>query len=200
MKLHTHTIPFSAIKALRMYVACVCVCAVLTPLALVGAAPVRQSTQIFPTVSRYSHSATVATSSPTIGIFTVTFTIVAYKEDVFIGKNSFRQEKYSSENTSTLPRIVYNIYESDHGVHTRGIERSFTFSDAEDTGALYRIKKGTAEDITLVVLYQNKGTEADEYRIGLTSIGYTLRTPTNSIIELQSNVGTVRTSEVSLKN
>jgi hypothetical protein len=129
----------------------------------------------------------------------VTFTVTAYREDVFIHKHSHRKVRSRVSDTTALPGISYNIYESDRGVHTGGITRSFSVSDAENIGAFYRIPKGTSNNITLVVLYQNKGVEADEYRMSLASIGYTLKESTNTIVTLESNVHTLRSSEVTLE-
>jgi hypothetical protein len=174
--------------------ALVCVCFFGSALRVHGAGlPVKEKNPIFPTKAfiRQEHSKI----SDTTALYTITFTITATGERVFVPAHVGR---IPHQGTSTKPGALYAISRSDTGILENGIAGGFLYSKARRVGNFFEVPRGKSVPFTAVVAYDNRGRESDEYRMNLTGIQYALRDTENTVVKESHGFSDFKTREVSL--
>lgn len=159
-----------------------------------GAAPVKQSNPIFP-VKAFVESTERAVFNNAIALYTVEFNLTATGEDVFVPAGASAGVKIGDERSVG---VVYGVYESDNDAPARGVMGAFLASDAEKTNGYYRIEKNETETFTLVVAYNNRGVENDEYHARINAIRYALRATDRTITSESNGLEQFTSKEVSL--
>lgn len=173
-------------------VICVALVALLAPSA--EAAPVEQKNPIFPTKT-FVEATERSVLNNTVGVYTIEFTLKATNEDVYVPAGASAWVKNAEQRQIG---VVYGVYESDKDAPARGVMGAFLASDADRTGGYYRIPKNTTEDFTLVVAYNNKGVENDEFHTRINSIRYALRETDRAITVESNGLEQFKSREISL--
>jgi hypothetical protein len=170
----------------------------LLSLALVAssahAAQVQQKNPIFP-VKAFIESTERAVFGNTIAVYTVEFTLTATGEDVFVPAGASAWVKSADERKVG---VVYGVYESDKDAPAHGVMGAFLASDAKQTNGYYRIEKNETETFTLVVAYNNRGRENDEYHARINAIRYALRATDRTITAESNGLEQFKSQEISL--
>jgi hypothetical protein len=158
------------------------------------AAPVKQKNPIFP-VKAFVESTEKAALNNTVGVYTIEFTLTATDEDVYVPAAASAAVKVGDERSVG---VVYGVYESDKSAPARGVTGAFLASDAERVQGYYHIEKNSTETFTLVVAYNNKGRESDEYHARINAIRYALRGTDRTITSESAGLEQFKSKEVSL--
>jgi hypothetical protein len=159
-----------------------------------SAAPIAQKNPLFP-VKAFVSSSEMKALGDTVGVYQMVFTLTATGEDVFVPRNAARTGKGPALGN---PGVIFDVVESDKGASAKGITGSFLASDAPLVKGFYHIKKGETKTFTLVVAYQNKGIENDEYRTQIGSLRYALRGTDRQTITESNGFAKFKSNELSL--
>ncbi len=159
-----------------------------------SAAPVAQKNPIFP-VKAFVSSSEMKALNDTVGVYQVVYTLTATGEDVYVPRDAARSGKSAAIGK---PGVLFDIVESDKGASAKGVTGAFLASDAPLVKGFYHIKKGETKTFTLVVAYQNKGTENDEYRVRISSLRYALRGTDRQIVTESNGFAKFKSNELSL--
>lgn len=159
-----------------------------------AAAPVKQENPLFP-VKAFVLSTEKAVMNNAIAVYTLEFTLTATGEDVFVPAQASAWVKIGDERKVG---VVYGVYESDKDAPARGVMGAFLASDAEQKNGYYQIEKDETETFTLVVAYNNRGVETDEYHARINAIRYALRATDRTITSEMNGLEQFKTKEVSL--
>ena len=142
---------------------------------LLGPQTASASSAVFRITEKDEHATVKATSAMNIGkqdetksaLYTITYTLRAFGGDMYIPLNVGRDGTPQDQGGTG-----YAILDSDLHTHTKGLSAGMLLSTSTIVNNMYKIPDGERRTFTLVVLYDNTGSQRDDYRIGLTRTAF----------------------------
>jgi hypothetical protein len=132
---------------------------------------VRQTHTVFPYKTLVNAQSRSVLHSSSTAVYTITYTITATNEDVYVPSDVVRLEG-AAEKTAG---VHYEILDGDNVLMRNGISGALLYSRAKREDAYYIVPQHTSEQFTLVVVYKHTGTERDVYHIHMRGFDFSLR-------------------------
>lgn len=170
---------------------------IATP-AFVHAAPVVQKNPIFPHKSFVEATAQTYENMPTMGVYTLNFTISATGDDVYLPAST---ERLGKQVDMRNKGIEYVIYDGADARLSKGTSGSALITDLKAQGGHYKIAKNTTADFTLLVILDapTQTTSIGEtYSVHIEGVRYTLRKPENEKLLEMNGLEKWKTKEINI--
>lgn len=133
-----------------------------------------------------------------IGLFTLSFDVTAFGDDVYIPASAGRQVS-----TTTVGSVgaEYTVINGSWEIYVLGdAADSLTVKGVNASNGFFKINEGTTKRVTLMVSLKNSGAVSDFYHVELEALRFRIGSPTGDEYTVTSGFSDFETSVVSIKS